>query len=354
MEQNANLIKQPTREEVKQAVFGLNEESAGGLDGFIGAFYHSCWEIIGEDIYDMVRAFFNGQKLPKCVTHTNLVLLPKKKEVTTFSDMRPISLMLINGQPHGFFKSTRGVKQGDPLSPTLFIIAAEALSRGLNALHLNLYFYSFGLPKWSPKTNHLAYVDDTIIFSSSHAKSLQLVMEVLKAYEAASSQLVNKGKLAVYMHHSTSLEVVAKVERITGIGRQEFPFTYLGYPIFYSRRKMDYYQGLLTKVLDKLHSWKGKLLSVGGSAVLISHVTVDIGHHGTLYVCHVRKVEYILDRYMMYLEFILQIMVEFSNKAKPLEFIYEPEALQEIKCSNSAIEKRISHFEEDVGMQGYH
>lgn len=92
MEQNANLIKQPTREEVKQAVFGLNEESAGGLDGFIGAFYHSCWEIIGEDIYDMVRAFFNGQKLPKCVTHTNLVLLPKKKEVTTFSDMRPISL----------------------------------------------------------------------------------------------------------------------------------------------------------------------------------------------------------------------------------------------------------------------
>ncbi|XP_070036541.1 secreted RxLR effector protein 78-like [Nicotiana tomentosiformis] len=97
-------------------------------------------------------------------------------------------LVLINGQPYEFFKSTRGVKQGDPLSPTLFILAAEAMSRGLNSLHLNLYFYEFGLPKWSPKNNHLGYVDDTIIFSSSDATSLQLIMEVLSAYEVASVQ----------------------------------------------------------------------------------------------------------------------------------------------------------------------
>lgn len=55
--------------------------------------------------------------------------------------------MLLNGQPYGFFKSSRGVKQGDPLFAALFILAAEALSRGLNALHMNLYFCGFGLPK---------------------------------------------------------------------------------------------------------------------------------------------------------------------------------------------------------------
>ncbi|XP_070008763.1 uncharacterized protein [Nicotiana sylvestris] len=361
-EQNAELIKQPTKEEVKVAVLGLNGDSAGGTDGMTGKFYHSCWDIIGHDLYDMVRDFFNGHELPKCVTHTNLVLLPKKKEVTTFSDLRPISLsnfsnkvisrvvhqrlvkflpsliseeqsgfvkgrnivenilltqdivtdirlrtkagpnvilkldmtkaydrlswlfltkvlrkmgfterligivfglvsnnwysILINGQAPGFFKSSRGVKQGDPVSPTLFILAAEALSRGLNALHTNLYFCGFGMPKWSPKINHLAYPDDMIIFSSSDETSLMLIMQVLNAYEVASGQLVNKTKSAVYLHHLTDMEVVNKVERITSIHRNDFPIIYLGCPIFYARRKLEYYQPLITKVMDKLQSWQ--------------------------------------------------------------------------------------------------
>ncbi|XP_070011225.1 uncharacterized protein [Nicotiana sylvestris] len=165
--------------------------------------------------------------------------------------------ILINGQAHGFFKSSRGVKQGDPVSPTLFILAAEALSRGLNALHTNLYFCGFGMPKWSPKINHLAYADDMIIFSSSDETSLMLIMQVLKAYEAASGQLVNKTKSVVYLHHLTDMEVVSKVERITGIHRNYLPIIYLGCPIFYARRKLEYYQPLITKVMDKLQSWQG-------------------------------------------------------------------------------------------------
>ncbi|XP_075103669.1 uncharacterized protein LOC142178242 [Nicotiana tabacum] len=175
--------------------------------------------------------------------------------------------VMLNGQPYGFFKLTRGVKQGDPISPTLFIIAAEALSRGLNALHLNLHFCGFGLPKWSPKINHLAYADDSIIFSSSDETSLQLIMAVLSDYEAASGQLINKAKSVVYLHHNAPINVVNKVVRISGIDRQDFPFTYLGCPIYYAKRKMNHYQGLITKVMNKLQTWKGKLLSVGGSTM---------------------------------------------------------------------------------------
>ncbi|XP_075084870.1 putative mitochondrial protein AtMg01250 [Nicotiana tabacum] len=131
--------------------------------------------------------------------------------------------VLLNDQSHGFFKSSRGVKQGDPLSPTLFILAAEALSRGLNALHMNLNFCGYGMPKWSPKINHLAYADDTIIFSSSDVPSLPLIMEVLYAYEVASGKLINKSKSAVYLHSLFSDEVVDKIERITRISKQKFP-----------------------------------------------------------------------------------------------------------------------------------
>ncbi|XP_019234735.1 PREDICTED: uncharacterized protein LOC109215174 [Nicotiana attenuata] len=306
-EKNMELVQQPTKEEIKTAVFGLSGEKAGGPDGFNGTFFHSCWDIIADDIEDMVIAFFNGHALPRFVTHTNLVLLPKKKEVETFLDMRPNSLSnfvnkifsrvvherlagilpsLISEEQAGFVKrrsivknvlltqeivtdirmrtkegpnvvikldmtkaydrlswlflskvlrkmgSTRGVKQGDPLSPALFILAAEALSRGLNSLHNNPSFCVFGLPKWSLKINHLAYADDTIIFSSSDARSLQLIMQILAAYETASGQLINRSKSAIYMHHSARVQVIDKVQRITGIPKQEFPFTYLGCPIF--------------------------------------------------------------------------------------------------------------------------
>lgn len=91
-EQNCDLMRQPTCKEVKLAVFGLNSESAGGPNGFNEKCFQYCWDIIGEDVVEMVKAFFNGQDLPKFATHTNLVLLPKMKEVIIFSDMRPIRL----------------------------------------------------------------------------------------------------------------------------------------------------------------------------------------------------------------------------------------------------------------------
>lgn len=86
------------------------------------------------------------------------------------------------------------------------------------------------------------------------------------------------------MYHSTRNEVVNKVQRIKGTCRQDFPFTYLGCPIFYARRKIDYFQGLIKKILDKLQSWKGKLLSIGGRAVLISHVLQSVPIHFLLAV----------------------------------------------------------------------
>lgn len=104
-------------------------------------------------------------------------------------------------------------------------------------------------------------------------------MEVLSSYENASGQLINKTKSAFYIHHSTREEVSAKVQTIIGIGRQQFSFTYLGYPIFYSRSRMEFYQGLISKVLDKLQGWKGKLLSIGGRAVLISHILQSMPIH---------------------------------------------------------------------------
>ncbi|XP_060182808.1 uncharacterized mitochondrial protein AtMg01250-like [Lycium barbarum] len=94
--------------------------------------------------------------------------------------------IFINGTRFGFFKSTRGLKQGDPLSPSLFIIAAEALVRALNALYDNDQFTGFYMNPRGPRINHLSYADDIVLFSSGGRKSIKLIMRVLKDYQQAS------------------------------------------------------------------------------------------------------------------------------------------------------------------------
>ncbi|XP_015158226.1 uncharacterized protein [Solanum tuberosum] len=360
-EENEEMIKLPTQEEIKK----------GG----------SCWEIVGADITRLVIAFFCGHTLPNFITHTNLVLLPKKEDVNNFAHMRPISLssfinkiisrlvhdrivdvlpkiisptqsgfvkgrsitenvllaqeiirdiqmrnqhinvvvkldmakaydrvswifltkvlhkfgfskviidmiwrlissnwysFLINGQSNGFFQSSRGLKQGDPLSSTLFIIAAEALARGLDSLHSDKNYKGYGLPKWSPAINHLSYADDTILFCSGARSSVIKMMTVIRDYEEISGQMVNKAKSAFYLHDKTPLIVPIRMRKLTGIRQGNFPFTYLGCPVFYGRKINSHFEDLVRKVARRILSWQNKFLSFRGKYILISHILQSI------------------------------------------------------------------------------
>ena len=70
----------------------------------------------------------------------------------------------MNGKAFGLFQSSTGLKEGDPFSPTLSIIAIEVLTSILNCSVEHSDFKGFGMPKGSPQINHLSYVDDTILF----------------------------------------------------------------------------------------------------------------------------------------------------------------------------------------------
>ncbi|XP_070036593.1 uncharacterized protein [Nicotiana tomentosiformis] len=246
MDQNLELSRLPTIEEVRADVFELSGDSASGPDGFNVLFYQTCWDVIGADIHNMVlsrvlhdrlesllpslispnqsefikgRSIFENILLTQEIV-TDIRLSGKPANVVIKLDMAKAydrvswkyllhvlrkmgfsehfinmvwSLIsnnwysvLVNGKSSRFFKSTRGVKQGDPLSPALFILSAEVLSKSLNKLFEDRSFVGFGMPKWSDPLNHLAYADDTIIFASAYLPSLSKIMAVLGNYEKIS------------------------------------------------------------------------------------------------------------------------------------------------------------------------
>ncbi|XP_059281337.1 uncharacterized protein LOC132035032 [Lycium ferocissimum] len=141
-EDNIFLTKIPTIEETKIAIDSMDPNSCGGPDGYNGHFSN----IVG-----------TLSKLRKMVFDEMFIKLVYRLISNNWYSM------IINGTRYCSFKSSRGLKQGNPLSLALFIIVAETLSRALNYLYHNDRFSGFTMHKKGPQINHLSYADDIVL-----------------------------------------------------------------------------------------------------------------------------------------------------------------------------------------------
>ncbi|KAL0367744.1 UNVERIFIED_CONTAM: hypothetical protein Sradi_3664500 [Sesamum radiatum] len=184
--------------------------------------------------------------------------------------------ILINGVLSGFFKSTRGLRQGDPLSPTLFVLAAQYLSRGLNNLFTTYKSLAF---KGSEGISHLAYADDVIIFNNSNAEGLRKIMDFLHDFEKKLGQCISIAKSSFIVSPKTPLLIKRQIKRITDFVLKPLPFTYLGAPIFVGRKKSEYYERLIEAMGSKIGGWEKKFLSYGSRLLLIKSVLLSMPIH---------------------------------------------------------------------------
>ena len=171
--------------------------------------------------------------------------------------------VIINGKRYGFFQSTRGLKQGDPLSPALFILGAEVLSRSLNMLHNHPKYHGFIMEQRGPQVNHLSFADDIILFTSGRSKTLKLLMYTLREYEKVSGQLINGDKSNFMLHPSAFSSTKDRIRRLTGFKQKQGLITYLGCPLFVGRPRNVYFSDLINKVVSRITGWQTKQLSYG-------------------------------------------------------------------------------------------
>lgn len=183
--------------------------------------------------------------------------------------------ILLNGELRGYFNTTRGIRQGDPISPSLFILLAELLSRGLNGLYetspnLN---YRYG---GRISVSHLAFADDIIIFTNGLKESLSKLTTFLHSYERTSGQKINFKKSCYVTSHMVNMRLVGE---LSNLQKQELPIYYLGAPLYKGRQKIILFEGLLNKIRKRLMGWEHKLLSAGGRLTLIRSVLTSMPIH---------------------------------------------------------------------------
>ena len=85
------LAQDVTREEIKHAMFSLKNNKAPGPDGFNAGFFKRMWHIVGEDVINAVRSFFQTRRMLKEMNATSISLIPKVANPTRLTDFRPIS-----------------------------------------------------------------------------------------------------------------------------------------------------------------------------------------------------------------------------------------------------------------------
>jgi len=91
-EENADLIKPVTDDEIYTAVFQMDPHKTPGSDGFGASFYQDHWDIVREQLCVAIKDFFHSEKLLKEVNHTFITLIPKVANPETIAQFRPISL----------------------------------------------------------------------------------------------------------------------------------------------------------------------------------------------------------------------------------------------------------------------
>lgn len=140
--------------------------------------------------------------------------------------------ILVNGSPCGFFQSSWGIRQEDPLSRLLFVLVMEALSRLIDkASGVGLLFgFSVGGVASVPlKISHLLFADDTLIFCEANPDSLTYLRVILTCFEATSGLRVNLGKFELMqVCEVPHLEVLAD---ILDCKTASLPVKYLGLPL---------------------------------------------------------------------------------------------------------------------------
>ncbi|WVZ67071.1 hypothetical protein U9M48_016209, partial [Paspalum notatum var. saurae] len=174
-------------------------------------------------------------------------------------------MVLLNGIPGQSIAHGRGLRQGDPLSPLLFVLAIDPLQRLLH--HATEAGILSRVSRAGTRLRTSLYADDAIIFIRPQKSELDALANLLHLFGEASGLRTNIQKSSV-MRRTNLDDILGNFPA----SRTNFPIRYLGIPLTVARLKKVDFQYLLDKVYSKLTTWQGRNLTLVGRLVLVKSV----------------------------------------------------------------------------------
>ncbi|XP_061371295.1 uncharacterized protein LOC133313895 [Gastrolobium bilobum] len=169
--------------------------------------------------------------------------------------------VLWNGGRTKAFRPTRCIRQGDPLSPYLFVIAMEKLSHIIATATSGGLWKPIRVGVKGPQISHLVFADDLMIFMEASEEQLDVLMKCLCLFEEIFGQKLSVDKTTIFFSRKTSDVVADRISQRSGFRRVKNMGRYLGSMMQHGRATRDLYESIVDKVRFKLNSWQQQCLS---------------------------------------------------------------------------------------------
>ncbi|XP_074291935.1 uncharacterized protein LOC141618753 [Silene latifolia] len=312
-EEHISILNKPVLyEEVKQVVFSIPIDKSPGPDGYTSGFFRDSWELIGNDVVkaviskllcnilalvlpdiihesqgafvqarsiienvlicqDIVHQYSRKNVSPRCLFKIDLQkaydtvewdfvkqLLTGLKFPSKFVGLLMACItttsytLVLNGNNFWYFKGERGLRQGDPVSPLIFTICMDYLTR-LIAFAISRWPFHYHPMCKAIKLTHLMFADDLLMFCKGDAPSIILLMKAFISFSNASGLQMNNTKSEIFFNGMKE-ELQKDILSVTGFQEGKMPFRYLGVPIQPGKISKKDCSSLVEKMVTRIRS----------------------------------------------------------------------------------------------------